>query len=132
MRYRFHQIAFGCCLRVVLCRSFQAGYSYNVARCVFQLVAGLVLILATLTPLANCFDSWDKRQPPVNDTEFQLTALYVFAGFAMVLPKFLRKFSNRAIALARMLQFSRPVALSCSDWVKPEPSASPPLIPLRI
>lgn len=99
-----------------------------------QLVAGLVLIFATLTPLANCFDTWDKNQPPANDTELQVTALVVFAGFALVLPKLVRRFLIRA---ARILRTAKPrrliaAALSCSDWVRPEPSASPPPISLRI
>lgn len=102
-------------------------------RRVFQFVAGLVLIFATLTPLANCFDTWDKNQPPANDTELQVTALVVFAGFALVLPKLVRRFLIRATRIPHTTEPRRLIAvLSCSDWVKPEPTASPPLIFLRI
>ena len=103
------------------------------SRRVFQCIAGLVLVFATLTPLANCFDTWDRNQPPVNDTELRLTALFVVAGFVQALPRLVRKFLILAINLrwiSRLLPST--VALSCSDWVSPEPTASPPLIPLRI
>ena len=108
-------------------------YSENVARRVFQFVAGLILIFSSLTPLINCFDTWDKRQPPVNDTELRATALVVFAGFLVVLPKLVRRFLIGAVTLPRASAPERlAAALSCSNWVRPEPSASPPLIPLRI
>lgn len=105
----------------------------GVSRRVFQIVAGLLLFFAALTPLGNCFDSWDKNQPPANDTEFQLTALSVFAGFVLVLPKLVRQL---LIAVVRQYRTVRPsrliVALYYSDWVMPEPTGSPPPIPLRI
>lgn len=103
------------------------------ARRLFQFVAFLVLIFATLTPLANCFDTWDKNQPPANDTELQLTAFYVIAGFALVLPKLVRHFFIPPVRLQQTTPPTRPVfALSCSDWYSPDPTSSPPLVPLRI
>ena len=95
----------------------------------------VVLLLATLTPLANCFDTWDKgpAAAPANDTELHLTALFVGAGFVLVLPKLVRRFR---------------IVAGCAGWVathsasslgeftlarsRPAPSASPPAIPLRI
>lgn len=108
-------------------------YSGRVSRRIFQCIAGLIFIFAALTPLVNCFDTWDRNQPPVNDTELRLTALFVVAGFVQALPRLVRKFLILAINLrwiSRLLPST--VALSCSDWVSPEPTASPPLIPLRI
>jgi hypothetical protein len=104
-----------------------------VSRRVFQCIAGLILVFATLTPLVNCFDTWDKNQPPVNDTELRVTVLFVVAAFVQALPRLVRKFLILSINLRWI---SRPlpsaVALSCSGWVRPEPAASPPLISLRI
>jgi len=104
-----------------------------VSRRVFQLVAFLVLIFATLTPLANCFDTWDKGQPPANDTELQVTALFIGVGFVLVLPKLVRHFLISVIRIQLTPRaFRLSAALPCSDWASPEPTASPPLIPLRI
>ena len=103
------------------------------SRRVFQCIAGLVLVFATLTPLANCFDTWDRNQPPVNDTELRVTVLFVVAAFVQALPRLVRKFLIFSIDLrwiSRLLPSV--VALSCSGWVRPEPTASPPLISLRI
>lgn len=108
-------------------------YSGRVSRRIFQCIAGLIFIFAALTPLVNCFDTWDRNQPPVNDTELRLTALFVVAGFVQALPRLVRKFLIVSIGLRRV---SRPlpstVVLSSSGWVRPEPTASPPLISLRI
>ena len=41
-------------------RTVQEGYSKGVSRRIFQFVAASVLFFVTLTPLANCFDTWDK------------------------------------------------------------------------
>jgi hypothetical protein len=104
-----------------------------VSRRIFQCIAGLIFIFAALTPLVNCFDTWDRNQPPVNDTELRVTVLFVVAAFVQALPRLVRKFLILAINLrwiSRLLPST--VALSCSDWVSPEPTASPPLIPLRI
>lgn len=103
------------------------------SRRVFQFVAGLVLIFATLTPLANCFDTWDKAQPPANDTELSLTALSVFAGFIVVLPKLVRRLAFPAIRLGRQAAALCALAtLAGSGWIRPEPTASPPPLLLRI
>lgn len=103
------------------------------SRRVFQLVAALVLIFATLTPLINCFDTWDKGQPPANDTELQVTALFIGAGFVLVLPKLVRRFVIPAIRVQLTPRlFCLGISLPCSGWASPEQAASPPLIPLRI
>lgn len=99
----------------------------------FQLVSALVLIFATLTPLINCFDSWDKNQPPINDTELQVTALFIGAGFVLVLPKLVRHLRVPVVRLQQSAQPSfRCVALLSCESLGPEPSVSPPLLPLRI
>lgn len=103
------------------------------SRRVFQLVAALVLLFATLTPLINCFDTWDKGQPPANDTELQVTAFFIGAGFVLVLPKLVRRLVIPAIRTQLAPRpFRLGLSLFCSDWANPEPAPSPPLIPLRI
>jgi hypothetical protein len=103
-----------------------------VSRRILHLVAAAVLIVATLTPLANCFDTWDKGQPPVNDTELKVTVLFIGAGFILVLPKLVRRFLITAVCLQTARPSSFGVARLCAHWARPEPSASPPCIPLRI
>lgn len=100
---------------------------------IFQLAAGVVLIFATLTPVVNAFDTWDKNQPPANDTELRVTAWFVGAGFVMVMAKMLRY----RPALARAERNSNggaqtPPTLRPIAGERPEPTASPPPIPLRI
>jgi hypothetical protein len=115
-----------------LLRSCQAGYSVGVSRRIFQCVAAMVLFFATLTPLPNCFDTWDK-DPPANDTELHLTALFAGVGFVLVLPKLVRRFLIPEIR-AQLTAFPSclGMALFCSGLARPDPTASPPLTPLRI
>jgi hypothetical protein len=53
-------------------------------------VAGIVLILAALTPLMECFDRWDKNPSPASDTEIHLTAWFVGVGIVLTLAKLVR------------------------------------------
>lgn len=113
--------------------SGSGGYAEQVRHRAFQFVAGLVLIFATLTPLVNCFDSWDKGQPPANDTELQVTALFLGAGFVLVLPQLVPWLFDRTVrreqAPTMASDRAAPLAAHAS---RPVPSVSPPPIPLRI
>lgn len=101
----------------------------------FQIAVALVLFFGTLTPLANCFDTWDKgpAAAPVNDTELHLTAWVVGAGFVLVMTKWLRYIPvltggvKHTDSFRDIPAFSFPVCDGC-----PEPTSSPPLLALRI
>jgi hypothetical protein len=99
----------------------------------FQLAAGIVLILAALTPVMECFDRWDKNPGPANDTEIYLTAWFVGVGIVLTLAKLLRYIPTFASSHGRGNSiFSVRQALV---WVHVDavaPAASPPDIPLRI
>lgn len=103
------------------------------ARRAFKLAAGLVLILATLTPLVECFDHWDHNVTPTNDTELSVTAWFVGAGIVLTLAKLLRYVpalasSNRVPS--ELCQASFASRLGADNL--PAPTGSPPLISLRI
>lgn len=116
-----------------MCRCSPAGYPVNVSRRIFQCAAALVLIFATVTPLVNCFDSWDKGQPPADDTEIHVAVLFVVAGFAMVLPKLVRHLLNSGIRIERTARIPCfELGAFFPNRITPEPTASPPLISLRI
>ena len=103
------------------------------SRRVFQLAGMLVLVLATLTPFAECFDRWDKNPGPANDTEIHLTAWFVGVGIVLTLAKLLRRLPPLA---------ATPPTRDCSAGLRstprlaheapPLPTGSPPLISLRI
>jgi hypothetical protein len=95
----------------------------------------VILLFATLTPLANCFDTWDKgpAAAPANDTELHVTALFVGAGVLLVLPKLVRPFLLIAARVGKADQPSAPfVQRFFFHRATPVPSASPPPIPLRV
>ena len=104
-----------------------------VSRRFFQLAAGIVLILATLTPFMECFDRWDKNPSPASDTEIHLTAWFVGVGIVLTLAKLLRyvpafvSSSERPDPVFNVCQAFR---LGADDRL--EPTGSPPVIPLRI
>jgi hypothetical protein len=101
-----------------------------VSRKIFQLAGTAILILATLTPLMECFDRWDNNSGPANDTEIRLTAWFVGIGVVLTLAKILRRIPPLAIHRAtinRSFHF-QPTAQN----ERPIPTASPPLISLRI
>ena len=60
------------------------------SRRLFQVVAGIVLVLAALTPLTECFDSWERTPFPARDTEMYLTAVFVGVGLVLTLAKLLK------------------------------------------
>lgn len=100
---------------------------------VFQFAVALVLLFATLTPLANCFDTWDKDPAPANDTEMHLAAWFAGAGLVLVIAKTTRTVPVPARTPHRM-RISRAAAPTDGSVLDalPESTASPPQIPLRI
>lgn len=105
----------------------------SVSKRIFQFAAALVLLFATLTPLANCFDTWDKNPAPANDTELHLAAWFAGAGLVLVIAKTTRTVPVPAKTPHHM-RLSRAAAPTDGRVldVLPEPTASPPPIPLRI
>ena len=103
------------------------------SRRVYQLAGTVILILATLTPLMECFDRWDKDPGPANDTEIHLTAWFVGAGVVLTLARLLRHVPALAVSrTTRGLSFQLP-ASRLIDIERPLPTGSPPpLLPLRI
>lgn len=100
---------------------------------VFQFAAVLVLLFATLTPLANCFDTWDKNPAPANDTEMHVAAWFAGAGMVLVIAKTLRPVpvpTRRAAPMHSHHILAR--ADHSVAGVLPDATDSPPLIPLRI
>lgn len=107
----------------------------SVSKRYLQLLAVVVLLFATLTPLANCFDTWDKgpAAAPANDTELHVTALFVGAGVLLVLPKLVRPFLLVAATVGKADQPSaRFIHCFSFHGATPVPSASPPATSLRI
>ena len=103
------------------------------ARRIFQFAAGLVLILVTLTPLAESFDHWDKHVVPANDTELNITAWFVGVGIAVALAKLLRYVPTLASSKRRPgLPHASLACLRAVAAERPASTASPPLVPLRI
>jgi hypothetical protein len=104
-----------------------------VSRRLFHFVAGIVVILATLTPLMECFDKWDKSPSPTSDTEIHLTAWFVGVGIVLTLAKLLRYVPKLERAYRRsnlILLFWQGLRQGKDDRL--EPTGSPPITPLRI
>jgi hypothetical protein len=103
------------------------------SRRVFQLAGTLVLLLAALTPLAECFDRWDKDPGPANDTEIHLTAWFAGVGFVLTLTNLLRYVPTLTRSRAARSHSSHIATALCQgEKAPPAPTGSPPLIPLRI
>lgn len=103
------------------------------ARRIFQFAAGIVLILATLTPLAEYFDHWDKHVVPANDTELNITAWFVGVGIVVTLARLLRYVPALASSKRRPgPSIQSPPLLPAGASHRPASTASPPLVPLRI
>ena len=104
-----------------------------VARRIFQLAAGLVLILITLTPLMESFDHWDKNVVPSNDTELNITAWFVAAGLVVALAELLRLApAPTALKLRSIRTVRSGSVLPTGANDRPASTASPPLVALRI
>lgn len=96
-------------------------------------MASVVLLLAALTPLMECFDHWDKPGPPINDTEIHLTAWFVGVGVVLTLAKVMRRtVAMVATKMERREAFVVWPLLRVFDGAQVEPTGSPPLISLRI
>ena len=103
------------------------------ARRIFQLAAGLVLILVTLTPLMESFDHWDKNIVPANDTELNATAWFVAVGLIVALAELLRyapALTTSKLQSVHILHCASVLPTGAND--RPASTASPPLVPLRI
>lgn len=100
----------------------------------FQIAAYVVMVLAALTPLLECFDHWDTKPGPENDTEIHLTAWFVGVGVVLTLATTVRlvasptgsKMPRRLWRVALRHGIAR-VAVGVV-----EPTGSPPPLPLRI
>jgi hypothetical protein len=105
-----------------------------VSRRIFQLAAGLVLLLATLTPLLELADHWDARRTvPANDTELNVAAWFAGAGLVLTLAKQLRYVPAPAASKRCSSRANQtPPALRPDEIDRPASTASPPLLPLRI
>jgi hypothetical protein len=102
-------------------------------RSLFQIVVTIILAAATLTPLVEAFDHWDKNPGPDSDTEIHVTAWFVGLGVALVVARALRYVPALA-KIGRQVRGSQPCTTFVSrDRPRFEPDVSPPpLIPLRI
>jgi hypothetical protein len=121
------------CLHERLPCASPASILKPVSRRIFQLAGTLILILATLSPLMECFDRWDTTPGPANDFEIHLTAWFVGVGIVLTLAKLLRRLPALAVSRATHSRsvHSRP-ALQLTYTQSPAPTGSPPLLPLRI
>ncbi len=105
----------------------------SVARRIFQVAAGFVLVMVTLTPLAECFDHWDKNVVPSNDTELNITASLIAVGLIGVVAKLLRYTpALPASKLQRVCCLHNASLLPTGANDRPASTASPPLVALRI
>jgi hypothetical protein len=102
-------------------------------RRISQLATVLIVLLATLTPLANCFDTWDKNPNPAKDTEMRLAAWFAGAGFVLAMARLVRLVApaarNGRLASSVRRVAARPLQLDVSS---PVPTGSPPPLALRI
>lgn len=106
----------------------------SVAGRLFKIAAGLVLILATLTPVMELFDHWDGNAAPINDTELNVTAWFVGVGIVLSLSKLLRYIPvlvGPKRQAHQSLEAPRPLPRT-DEKNCPAATGSPPLIPLRI
>jgi zinc transporter ZupT len=104
-----------------------------VSRRRFQFVAGVVLLLAALTPLTESFDHWDHISIPASDTEIHLTGWFVGVGIVLTLAtllKYVPSIVGSSRGSDRVLPVWRARRLGSDDRL--EVTGSPPPIPLRI
>lgn len=103
-------------------------------RFIFKLAIGIVLVLAAVTPMMECFDHWDRNVVPATDTELRVTAVFVCAGLVLAVAKLLRYVLAVADSKTSSIEISTaPFELRFDKTDGPLPTGSPPcLIPLRI
>ena len=100
---------------------------------IYCLATLVIVLFATLSPLANCFDTWDKNPAPASDTEMHVAAWFAGAGFVLVMAKLVRvtpSSSHKGRLPGRVRRV--PVVVQPDESRSPIPTASPPLLPLRI
>jgi hypothetical protein len=105
-----------------------------VSRRFIELAAAIVLILAALTPLMECFDRWDNEAlGPDSDTEIHVTAWFVGVGIVLTLAKLLR-YIPLLVSSRKHYHHVLPRWQGVRQWTdnNPESTESPSLIPLRI
>ena len=105
----------------------------QMSRRLFQIVVTIILAAATLTPLLETFDRWDKNPGPNSDTEIHITAWFVGLGAALVVARALR-YVPRLAKIGRQVLASE-ICTAFVSWELPhlEPDLSPPpLTSLRI
>src|SRR5713101_6520192 len=103
------------------------------SRRLFQIVVAIILAAATLTPLLETFDRWDKNPGPDSDTEIHVTAWFVGLGVTLVVARALRYVPTLA-KIGRQVRSSA-TRTALVSWERPrfEPDVSPPpIISLRI
>src|SRR5689334_17491631 len=103
------------------------------SRRVSQIVVTIILAAATLTPMLEFFDHWDKTPGPDSDSEIHVTAWFVGLGVALVVARALRYVPTLA-KIGRQTRASQMcTAFVSKEHRRFEPDVSPPpLIPLRI
>lgn len=102
-------------------------------RRIFQLAAIAIVLLAALTPLMECFDHWDARTGPAGDSEIHFTAFIVGVGIVFSLAELLRYIPLLTRTRQNSCTSSAPQRVTQQRDIFPvAPTASPPLIPLRI
>jgi hypothetical protein len=103
------------------------------SRRLFQIVVAIILAAATLTPLLETFDRWDKSPGPGSDTEIHVTAWFIGLGVALVVARALRYVPTLAKIGRRIRASQTCTAFVSRERPRLEPDVSPPpLIPLRI
>src|SRR5713226_305958 len=103
------------------------------SRRLFQIVVAIILSAATLTPLLETFDRWDKNPGPDSDTEIHVTAWFVGLGVALVVARALRYVPTPAKIGRQARESQVCTAFASLEHPRFEPDVSPPpLIPLRI
>ncbi|MDX6456697.1 MAG: hypothetical protein QOE55_394 [Acidobacteriaceae bacterium] len=103
------------------------------SRRLFQFVVVVILAAATLTPLLETFDRWDRSAGPDSDTEIHVTAWFVGLGVALVVARALRYIPTLATSGRQVRASQTCNACVSKDRPRFEPDVSPPpLIPLRV
>lgn len=80
----------------------------------------------------ECFDHWDTKPGPQNDTEIHLTAWFVGVGIVLTLAETLHLVPAPAISKASRRQIAQAPAVPPRALRAVEPTASPPPLTLRI
>lgn len=98
-----------------------------------QCAACVFVLMVAFTPLLECFDHWDGPTTPMTDTELRVTAWLAVAGTIAVV---MRVAHSAALVKADCKGSQlRVIAVRAFLWCAccaAVPTASPPLIPLRI